>query len=35
MHSPSDLPSLDLLKAFEASARYLSFTKAGGELFLS
>ena len=35
MHNHPDLPSLDLLKAFEASARHLSFTKAGGELFLS
>lgn len=35
--SPSQprLPSLDLLKAFEASARLLSFTKAGEELHLS
>jgi len=32
---PPRLPSLDLLKAFEASARLLSFTKAGGELHLS
>lgn len=30
-----DLPSLDLLKAFEAAARLLSFTRAGAELFLS
>ena len=29
------LPSLDLLKGFEAAARRLSFTKAGEELFLS
>ena len=29
------LPSLDLLKGFEAAARLLSFTRAGGELFLS
>ena len=29
------LPSLDLLKGFEAAARLLSFTKAGDELFLS
>jgi len=29
------LPSLDLLKGFEAAARLLSFTKAGSELFLS
>jgi DNA-binding transcriptional LysR family regulator len=30
-----DLPSLDLLKGFEAAARNLSFTKAGGELFVT
>jgi len=35
MHRSRDLPSLDLLKAFEAAARHLSFTKAGEELFLS
>ena len=35
MHKPADLPALDLLKAFEAAARHLSFTKAGAELFLS
>lgn len=35
MYKRRDLPSLDLLKAFEASARHLSFTKAGAELFLS
>jgi DNA-binding transcriptional LysR family regulator len=29
------LPSLDLLKGFEAAARLLSFTKAGEELYLS
>lgn len=29
------LPSLDLLKGFEAAARLLSFTKAGSELYLS
>jgi len=29
------LPSLDLLKGFEAAARLLSFTKAGDELYLS
>jgi len=29
------LPSLDLLKGFEAAARLLSFTKAGAELYLS
>ncbi|MBI4204570.1 MAG: transcriptional regulator GcvA [Betaproteobacteria bacterium] len=35
MHRRRDLPSLDLLKGFEAAARHLSFTKAGAELFLS
>jgi DNA-binding transcriptional LysR family regulator len=30
-----ELPGLDLLKGFEAAARHLSFTKAGGELFLT
>ena len=35
MRKKRDLPSLDLLKAFEASARHLSFTRAGSELFLS
>ena len=30
-----DLPSLDLLKAFECAARHLSFTRAAAELFLS
>ena len=29
------LPSLDLLKGFEAAARLLSFTKAGAELYLT
>ena len=29
------LPSLDLLKGFEAAARLLSFTRAGAELYLS
>ena len=33
--SSTRLPSLDLLKGFEAAARLLSFTKAGQELFLS
>ena len=33
--TPPRLPSLDLLKGFEAAARLLSFTKAGDELFLS
>jgi len=32
---PSRLPSLDLLKGFEAAARLLSFTKAGEELHLT
>jgi len=35
MYKPRDLPSLDLLKAFDAAARHLSFTRAGAELFLS
>jgi LysR family glycine cleavage system transcriptional activator len=35
MHKMRDLPSLELLKAFEAAARHLSFTRAGSELFLS
>ena len=30
-----DLPSLDLLKGFEAAARNLSFTKAATELFVT
>ena len=34
-NSQPRLPSLDLLKGFEAAARLLSFTKAGDELFLS
>ena len=29
------LPSLDLLRSFDATARHLSFTKAAGELFLT
>jgi len=36
MHSRArDLPSLDLLKGFEAAARTLSFTKAAAELFVT
>lgn len=35
MRRQRDLPALDLLKAFEAAARHLSFTKAGTDLFLS
>jgi DNA-binding transcriptional LysR family regulator len=36
MHSPRwQLPPLELLLAFEASARHLSFTKAAGELSLT
>lgn len=35
MHKQDSLPALDLLKAFEASARRLSFTMAGKDLFLS
>src|SRR5437867_8617225 len=31
----SRLPSLDLLKGFDAAARHLSFTRAGEELFLT
>ena len=34
-NSQPRLPSLDLLKGFEAAARRLSFTKAGEELYLS
>ena len=34
-NTPPRLPSLDLLKGFEAAARLLSFTKAGQELYLS
>jgi DNA-binding transcriptional LysR family regulator len=34
-NKPNRLPSLDLLKGFEAAARLLSFTKAGEELHLS
>jgi LysR family transcriptional regulator, glycine cleavage system transcriptional activator len=34
-NSQPRLPSLDLLKGFEAAARLLSFTKAGDELYLS
>ena len=32
---PSKLPSLDLLKGFEAAARHLNFTKAADELFVT
>ena len=32
---PKRLPSLDLLSAFEAAARQLSFTKAGAERFVT
>lgn len=31
----SDVPSLDLLRTFEAAARNLSFTRAGAELYLT
>lgn len=31
----AELPSLDLLRGFEAAARHLSFTQAGAELFLT
>lgn len=33
--TPARLPSLDLLRGFEAAARRLSFTKAGEELYLT
>lgn len=35
MNRPRPLPSLDLLKGFEAVARHLSFTKAAAELFVT
>ncbi|SRR5581483_4850934 len=35
MTKSNAMPSLDLLRGFEASARHLSFTKAGEELFLT
>jgi LysR family transcriptional regulator, glycine cleavage system transcriptional activator len=35
LKSARDLPSLDLLKGFEAAARNLSFTKAAAELFVT
>ena len=35
VNSQPRLPSLDLLKGFEAAARLLSFTRAGEELYLS
>ena len=35
MTTSRDLPALDLLKAFEAAARHLSFTRASAELHLS
>lgn len=34
-HPTRELPSLDLLKGFEAAARNLSFTKAAEELFIT
>ena len=33
--APARLPSLDLLKGFDAAARYLSFTRAAQDLFLT
>src|ERR1700688_1324824 len=33
--APRRLPTLDLLKGFDAAARHLSFTRAGEELFLT
>src|SRR5262245_55642719 len=35
MHKYRDLPPLELLLAFEAAARHLSFTRAGEELSLT
>ncbi len=35
MRKSNAMPSLDLLRGFEAAARHLSFTKAGEELFLT
>jgi len=35
LERPRDLPSLDLMKGFEAAARNLSFTKAAAELFVT
>src|SRR3989304_2775699 len=35
MNKARALPALDLLKAFEAAARHLPFTRAAAELFLS
>ena len=35
MSKSNAMPSLDLLRGFEAAARHLSFTKAGEELFLT
>jgi LysR family transcriptional regulator, glycine cleavage system transcriptional activator len=33
--APARLPSLDLLKGFDAAARHLSFTRAAGDLFVT
>src|SRR5512145_61782 len=35
MRMPSRLPSLDLLRGFEAAARHLSFTRAAQELHVT
>src|SRR3954464_14257316 len=35
MSKSNAMPSLDLLRGFEAAARHLSFTKAGEELYLT
>src|SRR5438270_10409539 len=35
MSNRNVMPSLDLLRGFEAAARHLSFTKAAEELFLT
>ncbi len=34
-NSPERLPSLDLIRSFEAAARHLSFTKAAAELYVT
>jgi DNA-binding transcriptional LysR family regulator len=35
LDSPERLPSLDLIRSFEAAARHLSFTKAAAELYVT
>jgi DNA-binding transcriptional LysR family regulator len=34
-NSPERLPSLNLIRSFEAAARHLSFTKAAAELYVT